>query len=153
MIYPAPSYLRGLVTEVSPATLPKIKTDYGDNTTAFKFNNMFTALILSWNEEYEEYGGRVWGVETTGNKLLIFDQVKHGYNGVMQLNEEDDIGSIKTIEFTEPSEVIVVFQYSGDEADYLEEGTSKFEQDYFGWIAIYKHTDNKTKEIISFECA
>jgi hypothetical protein len=153
MIYPPPTYLAEVVTEVSASTLARIQKEYGDSTTAFAFNKKFNALIFSWNGKYDAYGGRVWGLDATGNKMLLFDQMLYGYNGVMQLNEEDDINSTKSIDFSEAIEIIIAFQYSGDEAAYLEDGTSKFEQDYFGWVAIYKHPDNQLKEIISFECA
>ena|SRR5205085_6548993 len=153
MIYSAPSYLTGLVTEVKNEILAEIQKNYGNNTTSFKLNQKLTGLIVSWNEEFDEYGGRVWGTETNGNKLLLFDQLKHGYNGAMKLNEEDDTHSTKSIEFADGTEVILAFQYSGDEEEYLEEGASKLEQDYFGWIAIYTYEDNRLEEIISFECA
>jgi hypothetical protein len=50
-------------------------------------------------------------------------------------------------------DLIVAFQYSGDENEYVLDGTSKFEQDYFGWIVIYKMTGAKLEELISYECA
>src|SRR6188474_2421527 len=119
MIYPAPSYLNGLVTEVDKATLFKIQKDYGESTTAFKFDDKFQSIILSYNEETDEYGGRIWGVDTTESKLPLFDQVKHGYNGAMELNEEDDISSTKTIDLSNAIDVVIAFQYNGDEAEYI----------------------------------
>ena len=71
----------------------------------------------------------------------------------MELNEEDNISSVKTIDLSKVSDVIIAFQYSGDEAEYIADGISKFEQDYFGWAAIYKQVDNRLEEITSFECA
>jgi hypothetical protein len=153
MIYSHPAHLNGLVTEADKATLSEIQKEYGESTTAFKFDNKFQNLVLSYDAESDEYGGRVWGVDTTGTKLLLFDQFKHGYNGVMELNEEDDISTTKTIDFFEATDVVIAFQYSGDEEEYLEDGTSKLEQDYFGWVSIYKQADNQLEEIISFECA
>src|SRR5687768_18418418 len=98
MIYSAPSYLTGLVTEVNEQILLKIQEEYGDNTTAFKFNTNFKSLVQTWIEEYDEYGGTIFGVDKTNNRTTIFDQFKHGYNGVMELNEEEVLSSSKSIE-------------------------------------------------------
>jgi len=153
MIYPVPTYLRGLVTDVTNQILFEIQEGYGNNTTAFKLNNKFTKLVQTWIEEYAEYGGTILGVDEANNQTTIFDQFKHGYNGVMKINEEEDLTSTKGINLISATELIIAFQYSGDETEYLEDGTSKFEQDYFSWVIIYKYVDNKLEEILSYECA
>ncbi|MBZ5857749.1 hypothetical protein [Flavihumibacter profundi] len=153
MIFPAPSYLTGLVTEVSEATLLEIHKQYGKYTTAFKFNTSFTSLIQTWIKEYDEYGGTIWGVDKSNNQTIIFDQFKNGYNGVMEINEEEDLSSKKGIDLISGTEIIIAFQYSGGEAEYLEDGTSKYEQDYFSWVIVYKYADNKFEELLSYECA
>ena len=97
MIYPAPSYLTGLVTEVNNQILLEIQKEYGDNTTAFKFNPIFTSLVQTWDEEYNHYGGTIFGIDKTNNRTVVFDQFKHGYNGVMAINEKEDLTSTKNI--------------------------------------------------------
>ena len=153
MIYPPPSYLTGLVTEVNETILLEIQKEYGDNTTAFKFNTNFTSLVQTWIEEYDEYGGTILGVDKANNQTIIFDQFKYGYNGLMEINEEEDLTSAKSIDLINGTDIIIALQYSGDEADYLEDGKSKFEQDYFSWIIVYKYFDNKLEEVLSYECA
>lgn len=153
MIYPPPSFLTGLVTEVSNEIHSRIQENYGDNTTAYKFNINFKSLVQTWIEEFNEYGGTIWGVDQTGNRTTIFDQFKHGYNGIMKINEAEDLNSTRSIVLISGTEVIIAFQYSGDEADYLETGSSKFEQDYFNWVVVYKYFENKLEEILSYECA
>ena len=153
MIYAAPSYLTGLVTEVNEPILLEIQKEYGDHTTAFKFNTNFTNLVQTWIDEYDEYGGTILGVDKTNNQTTIFDQFKNGYNGVMEINEEENLTSTKSIDLANGTEIIIAFQYSGDEAEYLEDGTSKFEQDYFSWVIVYKYVDNKLEELLSYECA
>ena len=153
MTYPVPTYLKELVTEVNEPILLEIQKEYGDNTTAFKFNTNFTTLTQTWIEEFDEYGGTIWGLDKANNQTTIFDQFKSGYNGVMEINEEEDLNSTKSIDLVSGTEIIIAFQYGGDEAEYLEDGTSKFEQDYFSWVIVYKSVDNKLEEVLSYECA
>ena len=152
MIYPAPLYLTGLVAEVNEQILLEIQKEYGDNTTAFKFIDNFIGLVQTWITEYDQYGGTIFGVDKTNKQTTIFDQFKNGYNGVMEINEEEDLTSTKRIDLISETEIIIAFQYSGDEAEYLEDGTSKFEQDYFSWVIVYKYVDN-LEEVLSYECA
>lgn len=151
--YPEPSHLIGFVTPAKQETLFEIQKNYGDNTTAFKFDVMFDSLMKTWLEEFDLYGGTVWGIDKTGNKHLLFDQFRHGYDAMMRLNQEEDLNSTKLIVLPQPTEIVIAFQYSGDEDEYLERGTSKFKQDYFGWVVIYKKVDNKLEEVYSYECA
>jgi hypothetical protein len=153
MIYPAPSYLSGLVSEVSPEILSVVQENYGTNTTAFKFNSKFNGLVQTWLNEHDDYGGTLWGISLTGNKILLFDQSRHGYNGVMGLNEEEDFTSTKSISFLQATEIIIAFQYDGDENEYVLDGKSKFEQDYFGWIVVYKVTGTTLEELLNYECS
>src|SRR4051812_8266652 len=120
MIYPPPSYLTGLVIEVSAPIVLEIQKEFGDHTTAFKFNINFNNLVHTWNDEYDEHGGTIWGVDKANNQTPIFDQFKNGYNGVMEINEEEDLTSTKSIDLISGAEIVVAFQYGGDEADYLE---------------------------------
>ncbi len=48
------------------------------------------------------------------------------------------------------SMTIPAFCYGGDEAEYLEDGTSKIEQGYFSWIVIYKYLDSKVIEVLNY---
>jgi hypothetical protein len=153
MTYPVPTYLKGIVTEVNEPILLEIQKEYGENTTAFKFNINFTTLAQTWNEEFAEYGGTIFGIDKANNQTTMFDQFRNGYNGVMEINEEEDLTSTKSIDLIRGTEIIIAFQYSGDEAEYLEDGTSKFEQDYFSWVIIYKYLENKLEEVVSYECA
>jgi hypothetical protein len=153
MIYPAPSYLTGLVTEATQEILSEVQRNYGDNTTAFKFKQRFKGLTQTWLDEFDEYGGTIWGTDTNGNKILLFDQSKHGYNGVMELSEEEDLDTTKSIDFKQSSEIIIAFQYNGDEDEYLEDGTSNFQQDYFGWVILYRKDDSELGELLSYECS
>ena len=110
MIYLPPSYLNGCVTEADKTTLSKFQKEHGESTTAFKFDNTFQHLVLSYDAEIDEYGGKVWSVDITGNKRLFFDQGKHGYKGVMELNEEDDITTTKIIDLFPASDLFIAFQ-------------------------------------------
>lgn len=153
MNYPPPSYLTGVVSSVSQKNLSEIQKEYGDNTTAFKFNTKFNSLIQTWLEVFGHFGGIVWGIDTAGNKVILFDQVKHGYDAMMKLNEEEDLDNTKSLDLPRATEIIIAFQYSGDEDEYLENGTSKFKQDYFGWVVLYKKIDNKLEKLFEYECA
>ena len=97
MTYPVPTYLNGLVTEVNEPILLEIQKAYGENTTAFKFNINFTALTQTWSEEFAEYGGTIFGIDKANNQTTIFDQFRNGYNGVMEINEEEDLNSTKSM--------------------------------------------------------
>lgn len=151
--YPPPSYLTGLVSPVNSKILSQVQTEYGTNTTAFVFNNKFNSLVQTWLKEFQHYGGTAWGIDTKGYDVLLFDQFKHGYNAMMKLNEEEDLKSTRTSNFPTTVEIIIAFQYSGDESEHLQYGESEFEQDYFGWVIIYKLIDNKLEEIFNYECA
>ena len=153
MNYPPPSYLTGLVSDVSDVILSHIQKEYGNNTSAFKFNIKFNSLVQTWLQKFQHYGGTIWGIDTTDNKILLFNQFKQGYNAMMKLNEEEDLGNTKSIALPEKTQIIIAFQYSGDEDEYLERGASKFKQDYFGWVVVYKMVDNNLEEIINYECA
>ena len=151
--YPPPSYLTGHVSSASSEDLSEIQNEYGKNTTAFKFNTKFNRLIQTWLEEFKHLGGTMWGVDTTGNKVLLFDQYRHGYNALMKLNEEEDLENIKAIDLPPGTEIIIAFQYSDVLDEYLARGTSKFKQDYFDWVVIYKKVDNKLEVLLKYECA
>lgn len=153
MNYPEPSYLKELVTKVSGDILTKIQKNYGNNTTAFKFNSKFTSLIQTWIDEFNTYGGTIWGIDTTGKKILMFDQFRHGYDALMGLKEEENLDSTKSIALSQLTEIVIAFQYNGDEEEYLEDGTSKFKQDYFGWVVIFEQREDKLRELLSYECA
>jgi hypothetical protein len=153
MIYPAPSHLAGIATEVSKQVLSEIQESYGDNTTAFKLSPEFTSLSQTWVEKEQSHGGTIWGTDSKGNRTIIFDPSKHGYNGVMQLNPEENLDSIKSVDLPAGAEIIVAFQYGGDEADFTEDGPSKYAQDYFGWVIVYRYLDNKLEEVLSYECS
>jgi len=152
MLYPAPSYLTGQVTEVNESVLLEIQKKYGDNTTAFQFNRLFKMLVRTWNTEYDEFGNTVFGLDTTNNKFPIFDPSQNGYNGIFGHNEQEDFTSTKNILLSKNCEIIVALQYNGDESENIEAGSSKLEQDYFGWFAIYKFVDNKLEELFNCEC-
>ena len=153
MAYPPPSYLTGIASSVNQKTLVEIQKEYGKNTSAFRFNTKFNSLIQTWLEKLQHYGGTVWGIDTTGKKILLFDQYRHGYDAMMKLNKEEDLDSTKLLDFSQFTEVIIAFQYSGDEDEYLTRGTSKFKQDYFGWVVIYKIVNNKLEKLFEYECA
>ena len=153
MKYPPPSYLNGLVSPVSKKILSEIQMEYGANSTAFKFNTKFNSLIRTWLKEFKHFGGTVWGINITGNKVLLFDQYRHGYNALMKLNKEEDPDNTNIIGLPQQTEIIIAFQYSGDVDEYVETGPSKFKQDYFDWVVIYKKVDNKLEEILNYECA
>ena len=153
MIYPAPSFLTGITTDLSNQTLSQIQENYGDNTSAFKLTAKFTGLVQTWIDEFKEHGGTIWGIDSKGTRTIIFDQSKHGYNGLMQLNPEENLNSTKSIDLPKGTEIVIAFQYGGDEADYLNDGSSKYEQDYFTWVIIYKYLDNKLEEVFTYECA
>jgi hypothetical protein len=148
-----PSYLKELVKAVDDKILMEIQNEYGEYSTAFKFNIKFKKIIRTWLNEYNEYGLTVWGINSKDEKIMFFDPTENGYNGLMELNGEENLTIIKTIDFDKEIEIIIVFQYSGEENEYAEEGKSKYEEDYFDWIIIYTYDGNDLKEIINIECA
>lgn len=148
-----PTYLVDIVTAVEYDTLIQIRKRYGENVTAFKFRNDFVNIIYSWYNEYDCPAGNVWLVDREVNKITIFDQFLHGYNGVMKLNQANNITSTKTDNLTIGTCVVIAFQYSGDEKEFVTSGPSKKESDYFDWIIIYKDIDSQLEEILNYECA
>ena len=151
MIYPEPSYLSGMVTAADKAQLSKAQKEYGSRVTAFRFNNPFSSLDFAWNDAYE---GKVWGVEASGNKILLFDHDLHGYDGVHGHYDIQPATSVQSMDFSEPTHIVIAFQYSGDEKEYVADGgPSEFEQDYFGWVAIYQQNRDGLEEVVNFECS
>jgi len=148
-----PSYVKGLVTEVDSKILAEIQNNYGEYSTVFKFNRKFKSLVRNWISEYDDFGLTIWGIDTNNEKVSIFNPMENGYNALFDLNEQEDTGSIKTIDFNNEVELIVMFQYSGDEAEHAEEGKSKCAEDYFDWFALYKYDNDELEEIVSIECA
>jgi len=153
MIHSIPTYLKGLMTEVDSKILAEIQSNYGENSTAFKFNKKFKSLERTWLPEYDEYGLTVWGINVDDEKITIFNPIENGYNGLFDINEEEDCNSTKIVDFESEVDLILMFQYSGEEAEYAQEGKSKFAEDYFDWLAIYKQDSNGLEEIVSIECA
>jgi hypothetical protein len=153
MLYPAPSHLANITTEVNKDILSHIQESYGDNTTAFKLIPKFVSLSQTWVEEEQAHGSTIWATDSKGNRTIIFDPSKHGYNGVMQLNQEENLDSVKSVDLPNGAEIIVAFQYGGDEAGFTEDGPSKYPQDYFGWVIVYKYLGNKLEEVLSYECS
>jgi len=157
MIHSIPTYLKGMATEVDSKLLAEIQSNYGENSTAFKFNKKFKSLERTWLTEYNEFGLTVWGINERDEKILIFDPMANGYNGLFELNNEEDLNSTKITDFENEVDLILMFQYGGDEVEYAqegaEEGKSEFAEDYFDWLAIYKYDNNCLKEIVSIECA
>ena len=74
---------------------------------------------------------------------IIVGKIKWAFEGLSSLG----------IIVVRETEIIIAFQYDGNEDEYLEDGTSKFEQDYFSWVIIYKYVDNKLDELLNYECA
>lgn len=153
MNYPAPSHLTGVVTETTNETLAKVQKDYGGNTTAFLFNTKFTGIIRTWSEEYDSYGGTIWGLDTGGNKILLFDSSRHGYDALMELTHDENLSITKSKDLDQATSIVMAFQYNGEEEEYVEGGQSKFKQDYFGWVAIYLELNGKLQLIFDYECA
>jgi len=151
--YSPPSYLVNIVTAVENDILVQIQKEYGENVTAFKFRNEFINIIYSWYNEYDCPAGNVWLVDREGNKITIFDQFLHGYNGVMKLNQANNTNSTKTDNLSNETSVVIAFQYSGDEKEFVTFGPSKNESDYFDWVIVYKNFDKQLEEILNYECA
>ncbi len=153
MIYPPPLYLTEFVEEIDDQIFSQIQESYGNYTTAFKFRTLFKSVIQTWVVEFGAPGGTIWGIDRIGNQIAIFDQSKYGYNGQMGLNEPEDLNSTGKIDLDTETEIIIAFQYGGDEEDYVKDGASKFKQDYFDWVIVYKFSNNKLEEIFGYECA
>lgn len=153
MIHSIPTYLKGLATEVDSKILAEIQSNYGENSTAFKLDKKFKSIERTWLPEYEEFGQTVWGT-TIDNKIIgLFDPTENGYNGMFDLNEVEDFEESKTIDFKNGIDLILAFQYGGEEAEFAKKGKSQFAEDYFDWLAIYKLDNGKLEEIDSIECA
>ena len=153
MIHASPTYLKEIVTEVDGKILAKIQKNYGEYSTVFKFNNKFKSLERTWRTEYDDFGLTIWGINSNNEKVCIFNPMEHGYNGLFDINEQEDFNSTKTIDFEQEAELIVMFQYGGDEKEHANEGKSKFAEDYFYWFALYQYDNDKLEEIVSIECA
>ena len=155
MIHSIPTYLKGLATEVDSKILAEIQSNYGKNSTAFKFNKKFKSLERTWLTEYDDFGLTIWGINANDEKIIIFNPTEHGYNGLFDINEKEDCNSTRTVDFENEVDLILMFQYGGDEEEYAQEedGKSKFAEDYFDWLALYKYDNNGLEEIVSIECA
>lgn len=68
-------------------------------------------------------------------------------------NGEKDLTSTTQILVDSGSKIIIAFQYGGDEEEYANEGPSKFQQDYFDWVLVFKKVDNALEIIFEYECA
>ena len=153
MIHLIPTYLKGQATEVDSKIFAEIQSNYGENITVFKFNKKFKSLVRTWQTEYDDFGLTVWGINVDNEKMIIYNPMENGYNGLFDINEEENCNSTKTVNFEKEVDLILMFQYNGDEAEYAQEGKSKFAEDYFDWLAIYKYENNRLEEIVSIECA
>jgi hypothetical protein len=153
MIHSIPTYLKGQATGVDGKILAEIQSNYGEYSTAFKFNKKFKCLVRTWMTKYDEFGSTIWGINVDDERIAIFNPMENGYNGMFNNNGNEDYNSTKTINFENEVDLIAMFQYGGDEAEYAEEGKSKFAEDYFDWVAIYKYDNNGLEEIVSIECA
>lgn len=139
MDYPEPTYLSGLVSRVHEEhTLSRIEQDYGEDITVFSAGR-FARLSQTWSDEYDEGTGTIYGEKSNGETLLLFDVSRHGYDGIMGLYPDDgEPAPLRTTELPADAEVLLVFQYTPGEEDYMEdEGPSPHVQDYFAWIALY----------------
>ena len=155
MIHQIPTYLKGMATEVDSKLLAEIQSNYGENSTAFRFNKKFKSIERNWLTEYDDFGLTIWGINVDDEKIIIFNPKENGYNGLFDINEEENSSLTKVVDFEEEVDLILMFQYCGDEAEYAqdEDGKSKFAEDYFDWLAIYKYDNNGLEEIVSIECA
>jgi hypothetical protein len=133
--------------------LTEIQKAYGENATAFKLKDEFTSIVFSWDEEYNCPRGRVWLFDKKGQPTIIFDQFVNGYKGVLRLNQLDNSSSTRSINLIDGDNIVIAFQYSGDEQEFANSGPSKHPADYFDWIIIYKYSSNTLQEILNYECA
>ena len=154
MIHSIPTYLKGLATEVdNNKIVAEIQSNYGEFSTVFKFNKKFKCLVRTWLTQYDDFGSTIWGINVDDEKIAIFNPMENGYDGMFDNIKGEDCNSTKTIDFESEVDLILMFQYGGDEAEYAQEGKSGFAEDYFDWLAIYKYDNNGLEEIASIECA
>lgn len=153
MIHPMPSYLRNLVTEVNEEILSRIQGEYGHYTTAFIFNTAFKRLIRTWIPDYNTFGSTLRGINSNDEKISLFNPSENGYNGLFDIDDEENLSLTQQTEFGGEYELIIAFQYSGEEAEYALEGKSPFEEDYFDWLVVYTLFENILDKIIDIECA
>lgn len=159
-----PSHLEWLLKPVENRTLKVIQEDYGDWTNAFKFFSGYKdSNITNLNKEGNIESDKLfYKDEYSGKRILLFDRKLHGYNGQLNVFENDDFDSdtknelIKIdLESSDDSKCCFVFafQYSRESTDYIERGNSHLPEDYFDWIVIYKKCGNKMDKIFEYECS
>lgn len=147
-MYEAPNHLKGITKPIDKATRKIIEKNYGDYITTFEIKGITTIKI---GKENENNSGLIIGVDVSGNVTVLFDQGKHGYNGILGLDE-----SPKSQEFEnkklEKGKLVIALQYGGDESEYASENGGE-PKDYFDWVVIYIQSGDQLIQIFEHECA
>ncbi len=152
----APSYLTKYLVACEMETKKEIQAEYGEYTNVFKINLDVKKIELTWNKMYDCEEGSIYAIDENGQQVLLFSADLHGYNGQFELYELETNVEVRELSLKEcetGNEIVLAFQYSGDEEEYVSEGKSDKIEDYFGWIVIYQKCDTKLIKIFEFECA
>ncbi len=151
----APQYFRAIAKPVTNAeTIATIEQSYGEDVTIFEVDRTIASLQCTWDAEYEDYAGKIYGEEKNGSKHSLFNILEHGYNGLFKLYDSDEKFENRTIHLEEGTRIIIAFQYSDERAEYAAEvGNGAVEEDVFDWIAVFLLKGEELTLFADFECA
>ncbi len=152
-LLPGPEHLKDFIADADPFDIHTIQKEIGEYSTSFKIKNKINELKFSWLELENCDAGIVSAISRTGEEILLFDQAQHGYNALTGLSSvaENTVNKVRNIDAL--TEVIISFQYSGEENTYADEGENKLPENYFDWIFIFLKRENKLEMIFDYECA
>jgi hypothetical protein len=154
-----PSHIEKIAIQCEDEIKKEIQNEYGDHTNVWKVNTKLKGIFISWDLEYDCPNGAVWGIDESGNKVILFDVEKHGYEGQFGIAEVGEDIEERELEFekgTDKHEFYLACQYCSEDeayAEYIQEGKSKNQADYFEYVIIYSKLGRKLNKIIEFECA
>jgi len=162
-----PMCIKNLHAVANPELKKTLLTEYGYHSTVFGIKcgcgkKLFSIEGQVINKAYHGVAGSINVVcSSCRQKTLLFDPMKHGYEGAVGEARYTDYSSFPVKKLTCPKcgksefEVAVLFQYSGDEAENIKEANIKVRpEDLFGWISAQcKCGGCGTKfEMTSIEC-
>lgn len=154
-ILKAPSYLKNYLSVGSPTIANIIKLEYGQNTFISKINAGHNFKIFySLDIEFNEPGGLLVLQFENGERIVLFDCEKHGYDGMKNVydNYVEDRLNLQELQLTcfGFKELYICLQYDTDIDDIVVENL----ENYFAFFSVFLVCDNKlVSEIYVYECS
>ncbi len=146
-MYNSPSHIDTKVKSIDSTNRKTIEAEYGDYITTFEISKMKKLKIGKINTDDS---GLVIITDSSNKEIVLFDNSKHGYNGLYGLTNVSEVDTFDIKELKN-KQLIVAFQYGGDEVANADENQGN-PQDYFDWIVIYIINDNQLVKVFEYEC-